>query len=276
MNVRDPLAWQDALAQVPGAAAAADLSVQPLSGGTSNATFRVRTREGVFVVRLHAPHALDLGVDRAREVALHEAAAGAGLASRILAADPGGRFLVTEFLEGAPWQARDLEDDTRLGALAQTLCELHALAAPVVPALDLPRLLEGHVAHLAARDAALGQGLRLKLARAQDILSRQADAGRRTCIVHGDLSHGNMIGTGAPRLIDWEYAAVGDPLTDLACLAAYYPRVLAHGAALLELSGVSPAASVSDLAQLAWVYRWLSDLWSQRLALARCHPSPAH
>jgi aminoglycoside phosphotransferase (APT) family kinase protein len=276
VNPPSGAAWQQALSQVPGAESGADIEVHALAGGTSNATFRVRTRAGRFVVRLHEPYTLDLGVDRRREAVLHAAAAAAGLASRVLAADPAGCYLVTEFLDGAPWRAADFADENRLWALAQTLCELHALPPPEVPRLELPALLKRHLEQLAAHDAAAVQELRPQVARALEILARQADADRPPCIVHGDLSHANLIGAGPPRLIDWEYAAVADPLMDLACLAAYYPPVLAHATPLLRRCGLPGSVTFQVLEDLAWVYRLLSNLWYRRLELARRHPPPAH
>jgi thiamine kinase len=275
VNLQNTAPWREALAQLPGGAAAA-VEVQPLAGGTTNATFRVRTGAGAFVVRLHESYSVQLGVDRRREAVLHAAAARAGLASRVLAADPQGRYLVTEFLDGEPWQASDLEDETRLAALTQTLFALHALPVPAVPALDLRALLERHAAQIAAQDATAAQDLPALLARARQILTRQADAARPACIVHGDLSVTNIIGWDRPRLIDWEYACVGDPLADLACLAAYYPQVLRHGLTLLRGCGLAAHTSLPALEELTWVYRLLSDLWCRRLELARRHPPPAH
>lgn len=276
MNPADSTAWPDALAQVPGAGGGGDLVVAPLAGGTANTTLRVQTRQGVFVVRLHEPRTLDLGVDRRREAVLHAAAAAAGLASRVLAADPQGRYLVTEFLGGSPWSAADLQDETRLRELAQTLGKLHALPAPEVPPLDLASLLERHATWIAAQDEPAAQGLLPRVARARDILARQADAGRPACIIHGDLSVSNLIGSRPLRLIDWEYAAVGDPLADLACLLAYYPQLLPHAAILLQGCGLAGTVRLAVLENLAWVYALVSDLWQRRLALARHHQPPAH
>jgi aminoglycoside phosphotransferase (APT) family kinase protein len=276
MNLPDTVAWQEALAHVPGAGSGADLDVQVLAGGTANATYRVQTPQGRFVVRLHEPYVLDLGVDRRREAVLHAAAAAAGLTSGILAADPQGRYLVTQFLEGPPWQEVDFDDEARLWALAQTLRALHALPAPRVSPLDLGALLERHVAQIAAQDAGAVQDLLSQVARARDILARQGEAGRTPCIIHGDLTHSNVIGTGQPRLIDWEYAAVADPLADPACLLAYYPQVMGHAAQLLRRCGLAESASLPELEDLARVYRLLSQLWYRRLALARRHPRPAH
>jgi aminoglycoside phosphotransferase (APT) family kinase protein len=276
VNVADIAGWHEALAQVPGAANASDISVQQLAGGTTNATFRVQTGQGVFVIRLHEPYSVDLGVDRRREAVLHASASAAGLTSRILAADPRGRYLVTEFLDGAPWRISDLEDESCLRQLAQTLADLHALPAPVVAPLDLRQLLQRHVARIRAQEPAAAEGLLPQVARACDILARQADAGRPACIVHGDLSHANVIGFGPPRLVDWEYAAVGDPLRDLACLVAYYPQLLPYGSTLLRCCGLAASVSLPALQDLAWVYGLLSTLWNRRLALARRHPPPAH
>ncbi len=276
MKLPTGVAWQEALGQVPGAESGADIEVRALAGGTTNATYRVRTRAGCFVVRLHVPYAGELGVDRKREATLQAAAAVAGLASCVLAADPAGRYLVTEFLAGAPWRAADLADAKRLWALAQTLSELHALPAPEGSRVELRALLERHLAQIAAQDGAAAQELRAQVVRASEILARQADAGRPACIIHGDLSHANIIGTRPPRLIDWEYAAVADPVLDLACLAAYYPPVLVHGASLLRRCGLPASVTVPVLEDLAWVYRLLSNLWYRRLELARRHPPPAH
>jgi thiamine kinase len=268
--------WRAALAQVPGATSPLQLVIQALAGGTTNATFRIATPAGVFVLRLHEPYTAELGVDRRREAVLHAAAAAGGLASRVIAADPAGRYLISEFLDGTPWQAADLADEARLRQLAQTLEQLHGLTAPTVPPLDLAALLQRHVAAIAAQDPEAGKALAPPVMRARDVLARQADAGRAACIVHGDPAHSNLIGTQPLRLVDWEYAAVGDPLADPACLLAYYPQLLPHAAALLESCGLAGSAKVGALTALAGVYRLASDLWYRRLELARPHPAPAH
>ncbi|HTV78947.1 MAG TPA: choline/ethanolamine kinase family protein [Steroidobacteraceae bacterium] len=267
--------WRRARAQVPGAQAPTGVEVTPLTGGTSNSTFRVVTRDGAFVVRLHDPLGTDLGVDRRREALLQSVAASAGLAGRVIAADPAGRYLVSEFLDGAPWQPGDLEDRTRLRQLGERFGQLHSLAAPVVTPLDLEALLERHAAHIAALEPAAGRLFAPQVVSAREILKRQADAGRAPCILHGDPTHSNFIGT-PPRFIDWEYATVGDPLADLACLLAYYPQILPHARILLDSCGLAARVPLSALQALVSVYRLASDLWWRRLELARRHPPPAH
>ena len=56
--------------------------------------------------------------------------------------------------------------------------------------------------------------------------ARQADTLysdiRHTAICHNDLVHSNIIGGETVRLIDWEYAAVGDPGFDLAIVVRHH------------------------------------------------------
>ena len=276
MSPGDEMAWPEALAHVPGASAGAQITVRPLAGGTTNATFQVQTGQGTFVVRLHESSAADLGVDRRREAVLQAAAAQAGFASQVLAADPLGRYLVTQFLPGTPWSAADLKDAAQLRELARVLAGLHALPPPVVPPLDLAGLLEHHAVRIAAQDDAAALQLAPRLAQARQILARQGAAGRPSCIIHGDLTHANIIGRHPPRLIDWEYAFVGDPLAELACLLAYYPQLWPYAPSLLDWCGLAGSASLGALDELAGVYRLATDLWYRRLALGRRHPGPAH
>jgi aminoglycoside phosphotransferase (APT) family kinase protein len=264
-----------ALAHVPGCEAGAEpLEMSPLAGGTANSTYRVRTRDGEFALRLHDPGSTLLGIDRGSELLLHQAAARAGIAPALIAADPAGRFLISEYRGGAVWRPQDMGDPVRLQRLAQRLRALHALPAPPAPDYDPSRLLDAHAERIARADAAAGSQLTPWLKRAQRILRDCALARRPHSIIHNDLHHSNILDTGAELyLIDWEYAAVADPLFDLACLIAYYPDAGAHAPMLIDVSGL-PGVELALLQQAAWVYTLLSYLWYRVLALTSA-PNPA-
>jgi aminoglycoside phosphotransferase (APT) family kinase protein len=74
--------------------------------------------------------------------------------------------------------------------------------------------------------------------------------------------------------IDWEYAQVGDPLIDLACVLAYYPRAVPHGPLLLEASGLD-AEGVTPvmLGELTRVFNLLTYLWYRARRLVRNVPA---
>jgi thiamine kinase len=238
----------------------------PLSGGTSNAAYRVRTRAGDFVLRLHEPQSALLGVNRANELALHEAAARAGIAPPLVVIDPAGQFLITQYVRGPTWTAGDMADPTHLAHLGRTLRELHALPAPTVAGYEPARLLRVHAERIARLDGPGAALLAPWLQQADEVLARCARAGRLPAIIHNDLHHSNILEADRLYLIDWEYAAVSDPLFDLACLIAYYPAAEEHAELLLDAAGL-PRSALGSLREAAWLYVLLSYLWYRALAL---------
>ena len=60
----------------------------------------------------------------------------------------------------------------------------------------------------------------------------------------------------AALLLDWEYAAVADPLFDLACMLAYYPQAAAHADALLDSSRLAGLGTAEMLRQRLAVRCW--------------------
>jgi aminoglycoside phosphotransferase (APT) family kinase protein len=266
-----------ALGRVPGCEAGAPpVEVTLLGGGPANASYRIVTRRGVFVVRMHAEESALLGVDRAREARLHAHAARAGLAPALLASDPGGAFLITEFVPGRVWDVSDMGEPSALARLGERLRTLHGLPAPEVAGYDPAGLLQRHVARIAAADPAEGGALAPWLERAGAILEACRTSGRSACLVHNDLHHANLLCAGSVLyLIDWEYAAVTDPLFDLACLLAYYPQAVRHASLLLEASGLAAPDAPRELADLTWVYVLLSYLWYRALRL-NGPAAPAH
>jgi aminoglycoside phosphotransferase (APT) family kinase protein len=261
MSATDAPVRVRALARVPGCEdGRAPLAMAPLAGGTANLAWHVRTLRGDFVVRINASDAALLGVDRRREAALQTRAAQAGLAPPLIAVDPEGAFFVMAYLSARGWQAREMQDPERLRALARRLARLHGLDAPQVAAFDPLGLLETHVRRIVQAEPASSAELAPLLDRARGVLAA-AHGARPLCIVHNDLHHQNLLGAAQPYLLDWEYAAVTDPLYDLACVLAYYPRAQPHAQLLLEESGLAERASLQNLQDATWLYTLLSYLW---------------
>jgi len=307
---------REALAKVPGCEGGqAPIAVTALPGGRSNAVFRVQTPLGSFVMRLSAMDSAVLGVDRARELALHRAAAAIGIAPAVVYADASGRFLITEHVAGDGWSDADMGDAAHLDRLGEVLRRLHEIPVPaaltsvlvpsrrqlesgggigatfpMIGADDRPRsqpaghdatdemvgapfslspLLQQHTARAIEAHPGEAAVLLKLLRRAESILAAApATAPRALRIIHNDLHHTNLIEGGrSPILVDWEYAAVADPLYDLGCLLAYYPQAESHAARLLATTGLNVHASVDELTDIAWIYVLLSYLWYRTRAL---------
>ncbi|MCB1624979.1 MAG: phosphotransferase [Pseudomonadales bacterium] len=243
------------------------LSVTPLAGGISNTTAQVRTTRGHFAVRVNATGVEGLAIDRQREVALHRVAAAAGLAPAVIVADPTGRFLITEFVDGRAWTAACFSRAADLRELAGRLRVLHSVTPPQVAPFDPATVLQDYVRIVrpdSQDDRAL---LKELLDRGQRALDGSKPSTRTATIVHNDLDARNLIQNQRLVLIDWEYAQVGDPLMDLACVLSYYPQAAEHSRLLLSASGLQEHGATFDmLSALADWHRLISYLWCR----ARC------
>ena len=268
-NARD-LIPADALAHVPGWDERGSTAVlRCLDGGSVNTTFLVQTGAGRFVVRVHDAAATCLGVDRDREALLQAAASAAGLAPALVHVDPQRRFFIAEYVGGDAWRTEDFGRADRLRELAARLRELHTLPPPACAPFDLLTVLRGHAWSIADAEPRERDWVDHLLSRAELAMRETRSELRAPTIVHNDLHHSNIVGTGsAIRLLDWEYAAVADPLFDIACILAYYPQASAYAAELLDAAGLARHVSADMLASASWLFVLVSYFWYRRRRLA--------
>jgi aminoglycoside phosphotransferase (APT) family kinase protein len=258
-----------ALARIPGCEAGLPpQAITALPGGSVNKSFRVDTRAGSFVLRLNDAVGAVLGANHAREVRLHGTAALAGVAPELIHADLAERFMIMRYVPGASWDASDFAHPERLRELGATLFNLHAIAPPAVAPFNLAALLQGHAANLIDALPAERGFLESLMERADAALALCASAGREATIVHNDLCHLNLIQGERLYLIDWEYAAVADPIFDLACVLAYYPQAEPYTRELLEATRLAACVSTAELLRARFLFMLLSFLWYRRRRLA--------
>ena len=132
--------------------------------------------------------------------------------------------MIMEHVSGSTWTAEDFARPERLVQLGAALHALHSVPPPAVAPFDVELLLIRHHERLSA--ALPGERAQLDAADGsrQSRPARQRDHAAAKTVVHNDLHHSNLIGSDRLYLLDWEYAAVADPLLDLACVLAYYPQ----------------------------------------------------
>jgi thiamine kinase-like enzyme len=250
-------AW--ALAQVPGVAPGVMPDcIERLGGGTVNEVFRVVSRAGEFVLRLDGASWRRPGVDRVRELALHQIAAAAGVAPAILRALPAQQgLLITQWHPGRTWRAPDYEDVAALRRLGERLSVLHRLPAPTLPPFDPLSVARSYLTRSAPAEASAAAPIMRRLEALCDCL---ATSGQALCVIHGDLWEGNLLESDRLWLLDWEYAQLSDPLMDVACLLAYYPAASRYRNDLMAAAQIPPAAW-SGLRDRVDIYRILSWLW---------------
>ena len=252
----------------------APFSQELIGGGKVNRSFLVRTRRGRFVVRLNENTAADPGLDRERELLLHGAAANAGLAPQVVFAAPDRSCLITDYLDGRLWTPHYFSRMRDLRSLGGRLRTLHSLVPPAVTRFDPLVAARRYVDLIVRHDPAEALRLQSLLDRGAEALARSQSEARQPCIVHSDLHHGNVITADRVYFIDWEYAQVGDPLLDLACIMAYYPRSVAHGGLLLNAAGLDESGTTEAmLVELTHVFNLLTYLWYRARRVARLVPA---
>ncbi|HEX2788990.1 MAG TPA: phosphotransferase [Steroidobacteraceae bacterium] len=249
-----------ALARVPGLEhGAAAQRIERLGGGTVNEVYRVDSAAGRFVLRLDGAAWRRPGVDRARELILHRAAAAAGIAPALVAAAPESQgLLVMEFLAGRLWDIADYGNVDALRRLGERLYALHRLPAPAIETFDPWRVAQAYVRQI---DGAQADALERPLQRLQLRCAELRSGCAAMTVVHGDLWQGNLLQGSRLWLLDWEYAQLSDPLMDVACVLAYYPAAERYRAELAAAAGFDAQALGPALSARVFIYRALSWLW---------------
>src|SRR3954452_6002165 len=194
-----------------------DLRLTALSGGITNRNFLVTIAGEAdrYVIRLAGNDTYLLGISREVEHAATVAAAGVGVGPEVTAFIRPEGYLVTRFIDGAPVSDGAVREPETLVRVATSLRRIHD--GPPIPGLFIPlRIVEAYRALAAARggrippesELAAAIGRRIELACLENPIEL------RPC--HNDLLNANFIDDGQRiRIVDWEYAGMGDPFFDL-------------------------------------------------------------
>lgn len=261
----------EGLEQLPWLAAAE--RVRPLSNSAVATSWLLETGAERLVLRRDGARAASLGLDRRREFHMMRTAFGAGLAPEPLHWDGALGTLLRRHVDGETWAAQvDDVAERPWPALGALLRRVHALAPPRVKPLDIGASAQRYADVTgAAGDVAL----------ARDIGNRAAalTAGEAPVCCHHDAHLENVIGpigdANHACLIDWEYAAPGHPLFDLAVVAGY------HGLAGPELdallagwAGNDAPCDTARLPAFIGLYHDLAGLWERAIAAPACGMPP--
>ncbi len=248
--------------------AGVELTLTPLSGGITNRNFLVDLagRRDRYVIRLAGNDTHLLGISREVEHAATVAAAGVGVGPEVTAFIRPEGYLVTRFIEGSPVSDAAVHQPATIARVAASLRRIHD--GPAIPGLFVPlRIVEAY------RALALARGVRIPTE-----FELAASIGRRielACLAnpielrpcHNDLLNANFIDDGERiRIVDWEYAGMGDPFFDLgnfsinhelspeedAALLATYDGPDVHPARVTRLARLTLMRTVSDFREAMW------------------------
>jgi aminoglycoside phosphotransferase (APT) family kinase protein len=210
-------------------------AVERLTSGLSSQSYRIdaETGEGpiTWVMRVEPEHGVIPPYDIAREYRLLDAVGQAGLpVPKMLhlcedKAVVGGRFLLMSFVVGDIYNSKDprMEADPALQASCQSqfvemAARIHAIEQDVLPTAPGKAATFAQIAVCRDRMKRTELIPSPVLMASLDLLEDEAPEPQRVGLLHGDYRLPNLMWNEGKiaGILDWELAAVGDPLCDLA------------------------------------------------------------
>lgn len=267
----------------------------PLEGGITNRNFRARFGEDEVVVRMPGKDTALLGIDRHAEAEANRCAAAAGVAPEVLALLDDPPCLVTRFIVGEQLDGAALRQPVCLDAVAAALRAVHG-CPPIAVSFSPFRIVEDYAAKTTAR----GGGVPAAYERSQQTAAKIETALRHRphepVLCHNDLLAANFLRSeDGLRVVDWEYAGMGDRYFDLGNFAvnnelgdteeeAFLTAYLEEPPTAGKLAKLRLMRYMSDFREAMWgvLQGTLSDLefdfgeyaakHFERLHEAECHP----
>jgi thiamine kinase-like enzyme len=208
-----------------------ELALEPLGGGITNHNFKVAVDGGTYVLRIGGKDTELLGIDRSVEHGASLVAAELGVGPEVAGfVEPEG-YLVTRFVEGRPIPVEEMRLADTVGRVAEVLRRIHD-GPPIPGRFDSFRVVEAYAETAAAHGVTVPEDFGWAHALAGRIQAVRAGAEPVPC--HNDLLNANFLDDGAIRIVDWEYAGMGDRFFDLANFSINHEFDDASNATLLE------------------------------------------
>ena len=266
-----------------------------LSGGITNRNYRVDVDGSSFVLRVGGNDTNLLGIDRGVEHAASLRAADVGVGPQVITFVKPEGWLVTRFIDGRRVPPEEMRTPQGIHRVAAVIRKIHEAEA-------IPGRFDAHAVVDEYRDEAQKHGVWIpaEFANAHHASERirRARGPQPQVPCHNDLLNANFLDDGEIRIVDWEYAGMGDGFFDLAnfsvnhdfgieedrlLLAAYFgverPADLAALRLMRLMSDFREAmwgVLQSGISKLDYDFREYADKHFRRLLLAAADPDFEH
>ncbi len=211
------------LQRVPQFAARTDIQVKELTGGITNKNFKIITGGEIFVLRLGGNETNFLGIDRKTEYKCSLLASKVGVAPEPVAfLEPEG-YIIARFISGPGIPAEEIGTKKNIERVVGSIKQYHALEH--FPGFFSPfRIAEEYAKTARSFNVQLPEKIEWYLEKSSEIEKAMYERNPlqpRPC--HNDLLNANFIDDGTRiRILDWEYAGMGDIFFDLGNFAAQH------------------------------------------------------
>ncbi len=218
------LSLEQALARVPGWAAAPNLRITPLAGGITNQNFRVDVGGESFVLRICGADTELLGIQREAEHIANVAAGRLGIAPEVYYLILPEYYLVTRFIDGRPVPPEEMGQPENIRRVAEAVRKFHALDLEIPAAFSPFRRVEQLTAVSRRYHSPFPANFDALMKRMREVEAafNAEPFTPRPC--HDDLLNANFLlePNGTIRILDWEYSGMGDIYFDLANFSSHH------------------------------------------------------
>lgn len=217
-----PITIEEAMARIPMWRKVSSLRASPLAGGITNVNYRVDVDGEAFVVRLEGEHTERLGIDRERERQCLIAASRTGVGPEVVYCPPAGGILITRFIDGRRLSEEQMRRPETIARVVRSFHLYHR--GPAFGGEFSPfRTVEAYLREACAHQAPLPDDIDRLYDRVAELESALRPGWPAGQPCHNDLWGPNLIDDGAlVRIVDWEYAGMGNIYFDLANFAIHH------------------------------------------------------
>ena len=192
----------------------------PLKEGVTNNSFHFALGEDEYVLRVPGI-GTDKQIDRRTEKLVYDSITPLGISDEVVHFDAGSGIKITRYWHDV--RSADPFDDRDLEISMQQIKKVHDLAIEIPHRFDIGRMITDYYALAESVQAIPFRDIdeTNRKVRRLFALKRRVDVPEILC--HGDYAHINilMLPSGEGRIIDWEFAGMGDPIMDVAMYAIF-------------------------------------------------------
>ncbi len=214
---------QPILQRLPQFASHENLTITELTGGITNKNYKITADEESFVLRMGGNETKYLGIDRKVEYECSRLAAQIGIAPDPVAFIAPEGFILSRFIAGKGITAEGIGTEENIKRVLESMKAYHAL--DFFPGSFSPfRVAQEYATTARSFNVKLPAKMDWHLEKSSEVekaMYAREPLQLRPC--HNDLLNGNFIDDGTRiRILDWEYAGMGDIFFDLGNFAVQH------------------------------------------------------
>lgn len=239
----------------------ADVQITHAADGLTNDNYIVTRGTESYVIRISGSHHALLGINRQAELTVMNRVAPTGIGPQVVFFDVKTGTMITRYISGQKWTPEIAAEPANIIKMASTMKVVHHLSP--IPFLFQPfEDNRRRIAYAEKEGITIPEGLD-KILPCLDAIEKERMASQQQWIglCHNDPFPNNFIEEHQLRLIDWEYAGMGDLFFDLAGIAMFFSEQ--QRVQLLEAYfGYCDDALYRNLRQMLYVVSMWNGTWA--------------